>query len=63
MMRMVTAAYALSVTLILAAGVFESTPAEAGYYRGGGYRGAAYIRGPRGGAAVVRTGGPQFAVV
>ena len=40
MMRMVTAACAICVTLLVTFGVSGSTPAEAGYYRGGyGYGG------------------------
>ena len=56
MMRVITAAYAICAALFLALGVFASTPADAqGYYRGG-YQRAAFYRGPRGGAALVRTG-------
>ena len=57
MMRMVTAAYALCAALLLTTGMFGSTPADAGYYRGG-YQRTAYYRGPRGG---VYGGGPVTA--
>ena len=56
MMRVITAAYAVSAALFLALGVSAPTPADAQGYHRGGYQRAAFYRGPRGGAAVVRTG-------
>ena len=41
MMRIALAAYALCAALLLTIGVFGSTPADAGYYRDGYYRGGA----------------------